>query len=82
MRTHDKRLDKLEQRNHYRSDGCIKVIWERYRGQPLEEAMEEAGLTSIRDDDLVYFVRFVEPKKGCGEDMETRPLQPKTLGRP
>ena len=56
MRTIDRRLKKLEEENKRRSIKHMLLV-ERYPGQPLEEAKEDAGLTSTNEND--YQILFM-----------------------
>ena len=49
MRTLDRRLQKLEQENKRLSTKHLLLV-ERYPGQPLEEAKEEAGLSGKNEN--------------------------------
>jgi hypothetical protein len=59
MRANGRRLRKLEQLNNLRSHKFI-ILVEKYPGQPLEEAKEEAGVTSTNKNDYILLMSIAD----------------------
>ena len=63
MSAHDRRISKLELESRHCNKKSLLLV-ERYRGQPIEEAKVEAGISSENEDG--YKIIFM-----TGRDAET-----------